>query len=107
PPEHLAVGEAYRAASSLTFKDADADDPSAEAAARRRRDLALEGYLSLKEAVLAEGPTALAGFYASAARLVGEKTGTWWGILAGGAEQQAEVTRKQLSSLASQESFYL
>ncbi|MBT2513421.1 cupin domain-containing protein [Arthrobacter sp. ISL-30] len=107
PPEHLVDAESYRSAAELPSKDADGGNLAAEAAARRRRDLALEGYFALKEAVLAEGPTALAGFHAAAARLVGDKTGAWSGILADGAELQAEVTRRQLSSLESEESFYL
>lgn len=107
PPEHLTDTEAYRRAAALEHKDADAGVPAGEEAARRRRDLALEGYLALKMAVLESGPGALAEFHAAAARLVSSKTGTWAEFLAGGAAQQAEITRKQLRSLDTAESFYL
>ncbi|QCO97222.1 cupin domain-containing protein [Arthrobacter sp. 24S4-2] len=107
PPEHLTDPEAYRRAAALEHKDADRGVPAAEEAARRRRDLALEGYFALKEAVLESGPGALAEFHAAAARLVGSKTGTWAEFLAGGAARQAEVTRQQLRSLDAAESFYL
>jgi len=107
PPEHLADAEAYRRAAVLELRDADAGLAAGEDAARRRRDLALEGYLALKEAVLASGPAALAGFHAAAARLVSSKAGRWAEFLSEGAEQQAETTRKQLRSLEAAESFYL
>lgn len=107
PPEHLVDVDAYSRAAYLQAKDADGGDAAAEAAARRRRDLALEGYLQLKAAVQESGVSALADFHAAAARLVSGKTGTWRDYLAGGAAHQAEVTEAQLASLESTESFYL
>ncbi|MBT2584469.1 cupin domain-containing protein [Arthrobacter sp. ISL-95] len=107
PAEHLVDVGAYSRAASLAFKDADAGDAAAEAAARRRRDLALEGYLELKAAVLESGVPALADFHAAAARLVQAKTVSWRDLLSGGAERQAAVTGQQLDSLGSSESFYL
>ncbi|MGM9472506.1 cupin domain-containing protein [Pseudarthrobacter sp. YS3] len=107
PPEHLADAGAYRRAAALELTDADGGVAAGEEAARRRRDLALEGYFALKEAVLAAGPEALAGFHAAAARLVSAKTGMWAEYVAGGALEQAETTRRQLHSLDSAESFYL
>jgi mannose-6-phosphate isomerase-like protein (cupin superfamily) len=107
PPEHLADAQAYGRAAALKHKDADAGLAAGEEAARRRRDLALEGYLALKGAVLESGPTALADFHAAAARLVRDKTGTWTQLLAGGAALQANATRQQLASLDTAESFYL
>ncbi|MCT9868690.1 cupin domain-containing protein [Paenarthrobacter aurescens] len=107
PPEHLVDVETYSRAASLQSKNADGGDAAAEAAARRRRDLALEGYLELKAAVLESGVAALADFHASAARLVSAKTAGWRDLLSGGAERQAVVTGKQLESLESMESFYL
>jgi len=107
PAKHLVDGGAYLRAASLTFKDADAGDPAAEAAARRRRDLALEGYLELKAGVLESGVSALVDFHAAAARLVSVKTDSWRGLLNGGAQHQAAVTEQQLNSLGSSESFYL
>lgn len=107
PAEHLVDIDAYSRAASLASKDADAGDAAAEAAARRRRDLALEGYLELKAAVLESGVSALADFHAAAARLVSDRTEGWRDLLSGGAERQAAVTGKQLDSLGSLESFYL
>lgn len=107
PPAHLADAAAYRRAAALEPSDADGGDPGAEAAARRRRDLALEGYFALKEAVLDSGPGALSGFHAAAARLVSSRTSDWQKMLVEGAERQAAATRQQLQSLETAESFYL
>ncbi|MGN7149966.1 cupin domain-containing protein [Arthrobacter sp. SAFR-179] len=107
PPEHLADAATYRRASHLEHKDADAGLAVGEEVARRRRDLALEGYWSLKQAVLASGPAGLADFHIAAARLVSDRTGTWADVLAAGAARQAEVTRQQLASLDRAESIYL
>ncbi|HZC40709.1 MAG TPA: cupin domain-containing protein [Streptosporangiaceae bacterium] len=52
-------------------------DAAAEAAARRRRDLAIEGYLALRAQVIEHGPAALDGFLAAAARLVGGRVPDW------------------------------
>ncbi|TDT76102.1 hypothetical protein DFO47_1099 [Arthrobacter sp. AG258] len=107
PPEHLTDPAAYRRAAVLEQTDADTGLAAAEEAARRRRDLALEGYLALKDAVLESGPAALAGFHAAAARLASARAGAWAGLLAAGAARQAEVTRRQLVSLDTAESIYL
>jgi mannose-6-phosphate isomerase-like protein (cupin superfamily) len=107
PPQHLADVESYEAAASLPSRDADGGDPAAEGAARRRRDLALEGYLELKEGVLRSGVAALAEFHAAAAKLVGRNTAQWAAFLDQGAEYQADLTRRHLHSLESQESFFL
>ncbi|MHC6593233.1 cupin domain-containing protein [Arthrobacter sp. C152] len=107
PPQYLADAETYRRAAALEHKDADAGLAAGEDAARRRRDLALEGYFALKEAVREAGPGALAGFHSAAARLVSDRTGRWAELLAGGAAQQAATTRRQLAALDTAESFYL
>lgn len=107
PPEHLVDIEAYSRAAHLIPSDADSGDTAAEAATRRRRDLALKGYLELKAAVQESGVSALADFHAAAVRLVGGKTETWNKFLAEGAQRQADLTGRQLASLDSMESFYL
>ena len=107
PPEHLVDVDAYSRAASLPSRDADGGDAAAEAAARRRRDLALEGYLELKHAVMTSGVSALAGFHAAAVRLVSGRAGTWRGYLAEGAARQAGLTKDNLDSIESMESFYL
>lgn len=107
PPEHLVDVDAYSRAALLPSRDADGGDAAAEVAVRRRRDLALEGYLELKDAVIKSGVSALADFHAAAVRLVSGKAGTWRGYLAEGAARQAEFTHGNLDSLESMESFYL
>jgi mannose-6-phosphate isomerase-like protein (cupin superfamily) len=107
PPQHLVDVESYQAAASLPSKDADGGDAVAEDAARRRRDLALEGYLQLKEEVLTSGVAGLGEFHASAAKLVSGKATQWTGFLEQGAESQAALTREHLHSLELQESFFL
>lgn len=107
PPEYLADAEAYRRAAALEHRDADAGLAAGEQAARRRRDLALDGYFALKDAVLAAGPSALEGFHAAAARLVAGRTAEWADLLAGGAARQVQLTQQQLASLDTAESIYL
>ncbi|WP_457965925.1 cupin domain-containing protein [Arthrobacter sp. D1-29] len=107
PAEHLVDVESYRAAASLPSREADGGDPAAEEAVRRRRDLALEGYLQLKEAVLRSGVAGLADFHAAAANLVSGNTPTWTGFLEQGAAAQAALTKDHLLSLESKESFFL
>ncbi|WP_055598640.1 cupin domain-containing protein [Streptomyces aureus] len=63
PPPVLADPDAYRAAAVLTGDHA--------AAARRRRDLALEGFLALREGGLRE-------FHAAAHRLKRDLLDAWW-----------------------------
>lgn len=107
PPEQLVDSTGYRQAAALTPGDADSGDLMAESAARRRRDLALEGYFALKKAVLEEGPAALAGFHRAAAKLVGARTSHWRELLLYGAERQAAATRQQLEFLERADSYYL
>jgi mannose-6-phosphate isomerase-like protein (cupin superfamily) len=70
PPEVLADPTAYRAAATLP------DRPAADAA-RRRRDLAVTGYLALRERVGSAGPEALTGLYRAAAALVAGRVPDW------------------------------
>lgn len=107
PPSHLVSPEAYLKVASLAPRDADRADAEAEAAARRRRDLAMEGYLHLKAVVLRDGGAALGSFHAAAARLVAARADTWSAYLESGAELQAAATRRQLESLQAAESFFL
>ncbi|PRY00889.1 cupin domain-containing protein [Allonocardiopsis opalescens] len=105
-PQHvLADAEAYRAATALPSaadfaNAADADDAMA-AAARRRRDLAIEGYLALRERVVSEGPQALAELHEAAVRLVTAKAAGWRHPWRSGPLAQAETTGRHLDDLAS------
>jgi mannose-6-phosphate isomerase-like protein (cupin superfamily) len=85
PPEQLADPVTYRAAAALpdsataaTATASEGDPASAAAsAARARKDLAVAGFIQLRERVAAEGPRALDDFYAAAAALVREQLPAW------------------------------
>lgn len=77
----------------------DADSPAARGA-RRRRDLAVEGYLELRDRVRAEGPEALAPLHDAAARLVAPRAARWRELWRRGALAQAQRTGAQLDDLA-------
>ncbi|MCU1568556.1 MAG: Cupin domain protein [Pseudarthrobacter sp.] len=77
----------------------DAGQPAAAAAARRRRDLALEGYEELHRAVLREGPEALLEVHRLAAALVRPNVNRWKQIWAANVRNQMETTEKALSDL--------
>lgn len=70
PPEVLADPGRYAAAATL--------DPGAlEDSARRRRDLAIEGFLALREQVTRDGPAGLEDFLAAAVRLAAGRVPGW------------------------------
>lgn len=96
PPDVLADPDAYAVVATL---GADGNG-SAELAARRRRDLAVEGYLDLRDQVVEEGPTALNAFYAAAARLVANRVPQWRDLWRAGALETAELTGGQLDDIA-------
>jgi mannose-6-phosphate isomerase-like protein (cupin superfamily) len=93
PPEILADPAAYARAAALGFPSA---APEAADAARRRRDLAIEGYLALRDA----GPAALAEFYAASARLVAGRVPEWRERWRAGALGAAIATGRQLDQIA-------
>lgn len=71
-----------------------------EDAARRRRDLAIEGYLELRDQMAEEGPAALDGFFAAAVRLVGGRVPQWRERWLRGAFGAAAATGGQLDKIA-------
>jgi mannose-6-phosphate isomerase-like protein (cupin superfamily) len=95
PPAVLADPAAYAAAAALP-----ADPSLAEAAARRRRDLAIEGYLELRDRVSADGPSALEDFYREAVALTGGRVPDWRGRWQAGAQAAAQRTGRELDALA-------
>ncbi|GAB6897101.1 cupin domain-containing protein [Kineosporia succinea] len=97
PPAHLGDRAAYDKARDLTGPDG---VPSAERA-RQRRDLAVEGFLALREAAEAADPEPLAAFHASAAHLVHDLLGNWRDILAEGAAASVDATAAHLAALTS------
>ncbi|MGP3970186.1 cupin domain-containing protein [Streptomyces sp. 6N223] len=95
PPALLADPEAYAAAAALPAREG----PAAEEAARRRRDLAVEGYMVLRDAVRRGETAPLRAFHEAAARLVGPKVAEWRERWRAGALAAAEATGAQLDAL--------
>ncbi|MFJ3442343.1 cupin [Streptomyces sp. NPDC086081] len=96
PPEVLADPGRYADAAALP----PGTGPETEAAARRRRDLAVEGYLGLREALVAGDAGPYREFQRAAARLVRHKVPTWRALWRAGALATAERTGAQLDALA-------
>jgi len=105
PPEILADPGAYARAAALPPWSA--GEEAIAAAARARRDLAIEGYLSLVDRVRAEGPDALRGLYDAAARLVADRTAEWEARWRDGAAAQAAATQAHLAALAAGDGSHL
>ncbi|HTF08475.1 MAG TPA: cupin [Asanoa sp.] len=92
PPEHLADPAHYRAAAVLP-----PDDPAG--GARRRKDLAVDGFLRLRERVERDGAGALTDFYERAAALVHDELPAWRGRWARGPAAAAVATGEQIERL--------
>ena len=97
PPEVLADPDRYAAAATLPAAGAEDDLASA---ARRRRDLAIEGYLALRERVAAAGPGGLEDFLAAAERLVSRRIPDWRRRWQEQAAAVAGLTGQHLAGLA-------
>ncbi|MFJ8544240.1 cupin domain-containing protein [Streptomyces sp. NPDC093586] len=95
PPAYLADPEKYATAAALPAPEG----PEAEAAARRRRDLAVEGYLPLREALAAGDAGPLREFQRAAAALVRPRVAVWRELWRTGALAAAERTGTQLDAL--------
>jgi mannose-6-phosphate isomerase-like protein (cupin superfamily) len=87
PPSVLASPASYAAAAVL--------DPPSASAARRRRDLAVSGFLALRPG----GPLALAAFYEAAARIVEPRVAEWRRLWKERALSAACATGDQLAAL--------
>ena len=104
-PDHLKDERAYQEVASLSPTGAvfaDNDD-----AARRRRDLAVEGFLSLRQAIAANGPSALREFYVQAVRLMKPKAPGWRRLWETGPASTIRRTEGYLEALAGGSSDYL
>ncbi|MGW0826868.1 cupin domain-containing protein [Streptomyces sp. NPDC002845] len=93
PPEYLTDPETYAAA---TVIPADAPEEEQARVARARRDLALQGYRTLRDA---DGPEPLAAFHRAAAALVRPRLAAWRERWKQGAQAAAAVTDEQLDRL--------
>jgi mannose-6-phosphate isomerase-like protein (cupin superfamily) len=89
PPEYLKSAAEYRLAAKVE------DEPDA----RRRRDLAVKGYLGLADAVASGKPEPLTEFYRQAVRLRSELFDSWEQVLRDGALAAAQRTADQLNAL--------
>jgi mannose-6-phosphate isomerase-like protein (cupin superfamily) len=109
PPSVLADPAAYaRAATLPSPATPGATGPEALArAARRRRDLAVEGYLVLREALRRSDPKPLLAFHQAAARLVAHKAATWQERWRTGALAAAQRTGDHLRALAAADPAHL
>ena len=103
PPSVLADPARYSAAARIPAIDGTAGAD----AARRRRDLAVEGFCALRDAVADRGPDALRPLYAAAARLVGDKALGWQHLWRDRALAQAEQTGHQLAALCAGDAGHL
>lgn len=97
PRRILEDPELYAVAAALP---AGAADSAVAAAARRRRDLALEGYAELHTSMQADGPAALTAFHRLAAALVRPKVAQWTKIWEDTVRRQVEATGQALTDLA-------
>jgi hypothetical protein len=104
PPEVLADPQVYEKAATLP---ATTDPVVLAEAARRRRDLAIEGYLALRERVRAAGPIALDHLYQSAAALVQDRVPQWRALWRDGPLARAVDTGDHLDVLADGRSGHL
>jgi hypothetical protein len=96
PPEYLAEDSAYRAIASPAPPGAMAP----EEAAHRRQQLAVQGFLRLREQVQRDGPIALDAFYAAAAALVRDRVPAWRELWTDGALAAALRTSEHLDLLS-------
>ncbi|MDT7729526.1 MAG: hypothetical protein QOI21_6102 [Actinomycetota bacterium] len=98
PPEILADPHAYAEAAA---------SPSGAAAARHRRDLAVKGYLPLRDALLDGESAPLRDFHRAAAALVAPKLDEWIPRWRAGALAAAELTGEHLKALANGDASHL
>ncbi|MEV0566030.1 cupin domain-containing protein [Dactylosporangium sp. NPDC050588] len=100
PPDVLADPDAYAEAARLPEGGVPGTDLSA---AFRRRDLAVTGFLMLRD----KGPDALGEFHAAAARLIAPKLPAWREKWERGALQAALETGRQIDALAAGDASHL
>jgi mannose-6-phosphate isomerase-like protein (cupin superfamily) len=105
PPQVLADQGQYQAAASLASPDAVYAD--SEQGALRRKNLAVQGFLALREQFAAEGQAALEPFYEAASRLVRSRVPGWRELWESGALAAALRTGEQLADLERGDHRYL
>jgi mannose-6-phosphate isomerase-like protein (cupin superfamily) len=105
PAHVLEDPEQYRKAAALP--PATSPIKVREDAARRRRDLALEGWESLRAEARAGRNEQLQALYAFAARLVADRVDGWKELWKAGPLQQALLTGEHLNALAAGDASHL
>jgi mannose-6-phosphate isomerase-like protein (cupin superfamily) len=105
PPEYLKDRARYRAAVELPPIERGRDD--VDAAAKRRKDLSITGFVGLREAMEHEGFVALEAFYRDAAALVVGDRERWNEVWQQGAVRATETTGSQLDALGRGDLSYL
>jgi hypothetical protein len=105
PAQYLKDERTYLEVASLSPSGAVYAD--SEEAARRRRDLAVEGFLALRQAFENDGPTALAEFYDRAVRLMKPKASEWRQLWQSGPASTILRTESYLNALAGGSASYL
>lgn len=106
PDEVLGDPEAYNAAATAPGAPGLTHEQRGEAT-RTRRDLAIDGYLALRERVEKEGPDAMKPVWDQAARIVADRTATWRRLWADGPKAQADATGAHLDALAGADAAHL
>lgn len=80
---------------------------SGDEAARRRRDLAVEGFIELRKRYDAEGPAALEAFYEAAAQLIRPKLARWREVWEEGPLSATNGTNAQLQALGQNDTSHM
>ncbi|MFB8267616.1 cupin domain-containing protein [Streptomyces sp. NPDC055955] len=99
PPDYLRAPETYAAATAIP---ADAPEAEQERVARARRDLAIEGFLRLRE-----NPEELAAFHDDSAALVRHRLDSWRIRWERGAARASAATGHQLNRLTAGDTGHL
>lgn len=98
PDEVLADAGSYAAAAALPQEASTTN--AGDEAARRRRDLAVQGFVELRAAVEGAGPAGLRPFHERAAALVAPRVEAWRRVWQEGPVAAVERTGEHLAALA-------
>ncbi|TYL53139.1 cupin domain-containing protein [Agromyces mariniharenae] len=93
------VGDPERYHAAATLPDASEGATARSDAARRRRDLAVEGYLPIRDALLRGDDGPLREFHAAAAELVAGRAASWSRIVTDGPLAQAQRSLQLTTAL--------
>ncbi len=99
PADTLDDPEAYAAVTGAPAAP-DLSEAERETAARARRDLAVEGYLELRERVRTAGTAAMRPLWTAAASLVSGRVEAWRPLWEHGPKAQVDATGRHLDALA-------